>query len=593
MADLEAARKILSKSREAIVFVDLVESVRLHRKLGEAGIMRWIDLINVIRDKIIPNHQGRMIKSSGDGFLAVFPTVPHAVRAAFDMQGAQEEVNKGHSKDSRFMLRTGINLDEFTDGGFDIYGAGVDLSQRVCTIALPDEILLTVEACDALTPGIDADIEDLGPKNLKHIDEMTQVFRVLPPGSHPVPHVAASFDDLRPTLAVIPFENRSGSADTMFVGAMLAEDISRLVSRSAGLRVTSQRSSERFADRSLDLNEIRTHLSAQYVVTGWFLTQGDDLHYSVEITETRQGTVIWKERFRGPTADLLSPEGDLVMPVAGEISKHIMNSELERTKLMPLDNLENHSLLMASIGLMHRMTVRDFDQAHGILEHLREKVGRHPMPLAWLARWHVLRLQQGWGRDQDVDAREALDLSERALDGDPESSLALATHGLVNVHLTQDLDTAMNSYEAAVKYNPSDAIAWLFKGTLHAFKAEGQQAKDHTLMALDLSPLDPQLYFFQSLMASSFLAAEEYENALKMALASQRTNGSHISTLRVVAIANLRLGRDAEARVAVKNLLSRDPTFTIKTYLERIPAGRFDLGKSFAESLRLAGVPEQ
>ena len=520
---LAAIKEGLAKRREAVVFVDLVESVRLHRQLGDAGIERWISLMGVIREDVLPVHKGRMVKSSGDGFLAVFPTVPEAVRACFEIQAALQGVNAGIDRTSRFMLRMGINWAEFTDGGFDIYGAGVDLTQRLCTIALPDEILLTVEACDAIAPGVDADIEDLGRKNLKHIDEMTRVFRIVPPGSHPVPTQAANFDDLLPTLAVIPFEDRTGSPDTMFVGAMLAEDISRLVSRSAGLRVTSQRSAERFAGRVLDVAELRKHLKAQYVVTGWFMTHGDTLHYSVEITETRQGTVVWKDRFAGKLVDLLSPDGDLVEPVAGEISRYIMNAELERAKLMPLDNLENHSLLMASIGLMNRMTVRDFDQAHVILDHLREKSGRHPMPLAWLARWYVLRMQQGWGGNMDGDRREALDLSRRALDGDPESSLALATYGLVNVHLTQDLDTAMASYDDAIRFNPSDAQAWLFKGALHAFKAEGQEAKDHTLKALALSPLDPQLYFFQSLMASSFLAAEEYENALEMATASLRS----------------------------------------------------------------------
>lgn len=592
MADLSAAKRVLSKSREAIMFVDLVESVRLHRRLGDSAIVRWIDLITLIRNAVLPASDGRMVKSSGDGFMAVFPTVPAAIRAAFAVQDALANANAGVAQADRFFLRTGINLDDFTDGGFDIYGPGVDMTQRVSTIALPDEILLTVEACDALTPGIDADIEDLGPKNLKHVDEMTRVFRVLPPGSHPVPSAPGSFDDLRPTLAVIPFENRGGGDDTMFVGAMLAEDISRLVSRSAGLRVTSQRSSERFADRVLDLEDIRDHLRAQYVVTGWFLPQGNDLHYSVEIVETRQGTVVWKDRFRGPLADLLSPDGDLVRPVVGEISKHIMNAELVSSKLMPLDNLENHSLLMASIGLMNRMTVRDFDQARLILEHLREKSGRHPMPLAWLARWYVLRFQQGWSPDLQADARVALDLSKRSLDGDPESSLALATHGLVNVHLTRDLSVAMDSYEKALLSNPSDAQAWLFKGVLHAFRDEGAEAKSHTTRALALSPLDPQLYFFQALVATSLLAAKEYKDALAMAQASLRTNGSHVSTMRVIAIAQQNLGQTENARLTIKNLLRTDPSLTIDAYLKRVPAGSFETGRRWAAALKEAGVPQ-
>jgi tetratricopeptide (TPR) repeat protein len=217
---------------------------------------------------------------------------------------------------------------------------------------------------------------------------------------------------------------------------------------------------------------------------------------------------------------------------------------------------------------------------------------RHPLPIAWLGNWHVLRVQQGWSDDPQRDTYLASECTKRALDMDPDNSLALAVNGFVHVNLLKRFDVAEDSYERALAANPSNAFAWLLKGTLHAFKSEGEQAVEHTERALALSPLDPHRYFYDSLAATAAAAAGRYERALELAQRSLKANRKHTSTLRVMTVAQWLLGQRDEARKTVQELLRLQPTMTVGGWLKSSPAASYELGRRAAEVWRQAGVPE-
>ena len=129
---------------------------------------------------------------------------------------------------------------------------------------------------------------------------------------------------------------------------------------------------------------------------------------------------------------------------------------------------------MGAVSLMHRLSLPDFEEAYRLLQALIDRGVRHPLPIAWLGNWHVLRVQQGWSDDPQRDTYLALECTKRALDMEPDNSLALAINGFVHVNLLKKFDVAEESYERALAANPSNAFAWLLKGTLHAFKSEGE-----------------------------------------------------------------------------------------------------------------------
>ena len=143
---------------------------------------------------------------------------------------------------------------------------------------------------------------------------------------------------------------------------------------------------------------------------------------------------------------------------------------------MPLPNLGSHTLLLAGIGLLFRLAPQDFELAYRALQTVRQRAPHHSAPLAWLARWHLFRLVQGWSSDRDADGREALKLARQALDLDPESSLAMTMLGNAHTSYLRDLTRAEQLFEGALAINPNEPLAWLQRGNARSFRGDGIDA---------------------------------------------------------------------------------------------------------------------
>ena len=282
----------------------------------------------------------------------------------------------------------------------------------------------------------------------------------------------------------------------------------------------------------------------------------------------------------------------LIDRVVAETSAAVLARELQRAQSLALPTLESYTLLLGAIALMHRLSLQDFERARQMLQALIDRAPRQAVPYAWLAKWHVLRVQQGWAEDPKAEARLALDCTRRSLDADPAGSLALTIDGLVHTNLLKKLDVAQEKYEAALRTNPNDSLAWLLKGTMHAFRGEGKLAVEGTRRALRLSPLDPLRYYYDSLAATAALSAGNYERAIELAQRSLRANRTHTSTLRAMAIAQWQLGREEDARKSVAELRRLEPGLTVTKYLERSPSSEYETGKVWSRSLGSAGLPD-
>src|SRR2546428_414892 len=187
-----------------------------------------------------------------------------------------------------------------------------------------------------------------------------------------------------------------------------------------------------------------------------------------------------------------------------------------RAQTQSLPTLDGYTLLIGSIAMMHRLSQHDFERSRLMFQALIDRAPRLATPYAWLAKWHVLRVQQGWSADESSDRQLAMGFAKRALDADPDCSLALAIDGFVHTNLLKRLDIASERYDRALRVNPNDSLAWLLKGTMHAFKGEGKQAIEGTRRALRLSPLDPLRYFYDSLAATAALSAGDYARRLAL-----------------------------------------------------------------------------
>jgi adenylate cyclase len=577
-----------------LLFMDIVESVRLMEENEIEVVLRWRQLVRAVEHDVLPPYHGRLVKSMGDGLMLEFADVQSAVKAAFAVQHACATVNIGVPPEQHILLRTGAHVGHLVADDHDVYGSGVNLAARLTTLAGPGEIVVSADVRDQLTPVLDADIEDLGQCFLKHVHEPVRAYRVGPPGPRPVIEfgAAASRLQLRPTIAVIPFTARGGGAEYQVVGEVLADEIISALSRSSEVNLISRLSTTVFRGRNASISEVSGYLNANYVLSGAYRKAGDKLRLTVELAIASSGAVVWSESLEGHAHAVVTGKDDLVDQIVAAVSMAVMARELQRAQSQPLPTLESYTLLMGAIALMHRLSPQDFDRSRQMLEALIERAPRQAVPWAWMAKWHVLRVQQGWFDDIKRESQLALDCGRRALAIDPQSSLGLVMTGFVHTNLLKQLDVALEHYDFALSNNPNDSMAWLLKGTLHAFRGDGKLAVENTQRALRLSPLDPHRYFFDSLAATAALSAGHYKRAIELAKHSLRANRSHTSTFRALAIAQWQLGRHDDARRTVSELLRLEPALTIRKYVERSPSSGYETGKIWSSALREAGVPE-
>jgi class 3 adenylate cyclase/TolB-like protein len=605
----------LVQQETVVLLVDLVESVRLMQEHEAFSVRRWTDFVRTVIAEILPRHRGVLVKSLGDGLMARFEAVSDAVDAAAEMHRTLAKQNAGIPEDQHLHLRAGVNAAMAWSDGIDIYGTGVNLAARLATLAGPGETIASASAHeqlaealaslanpgetigsaaarDELTHGVDASCEDLGDCILKHFDKPVRAYRVGPASPHPILAGRRGYGTaMQPTIAVIPFSARNDTPALFDVGNLIADSVIWRLSKSANLKVISRLSTAVFRGRANDLGQVSAHLGATYVLSGAYVANAGQIMVTAELSAARNDQVVWTDRLSGEIGDLLRPESELADRIARAVHFAVFDAEVEHILTQPLPTLESYSLLLGSIKLMHRSSKDEFLQTRKILDELINRHARIAAPRAWLGNWYILRVTRGWSEDRKREAAEALSATHAALDRDPSDALALATEGFVYCHLLKDLETARKRCNEAVDANPSHALGWLYLGTVNAFQGEGAAAVEATRRAMELSPLDPLRYYYESLGATAELSAHQYVNAERLARSSLVLNRMHLSTWRALTISLVSQGRMDEARQALGKVLELDPELTVEKYLARMPNAELETGRHWACCLAMAGLP--
>jgi DNA-binding winged helix-turn-helix (wHTH) protein/TolB-like protein len=469
--------------------------------------------------------------------------------------------------------------------------AAAAVAHELAGFAAPHELIATSELVAEFVADVDGEVEDLGDLSLA--SGMVRAYCIRPAAGHAAPAPLAALDcgDFRPGIAILPFEGLAGADPDDLLGEALADDVITCLARHSAFTVVSGLSSRRLKRCGLPVEAMAGCLFAPYILTGSYLSASGRLHLHAHLQDARHGAVLRSIELEAGLGDAFDPAEPLGHRIATEVAEVVFSHSVQQSKLRPLPELESYALLLGAISLMHRAALREFERARAMLEHLERRHGCRGVASAWLAKWHVLRVVQGWSLDASTDARIALEYVQRSLNEDSRDALALAIGGLVHAYLRKDLRMAGQLYEEAIDANPSEPLAWLFTATRCAYLGQGREAEAAGERALRLSPIDPLKYFFDSLAATATLSNSNWERAVALSLRSLKANRTHASTWRTLAFALVMLDRMDEARAAVQRLLAIEPGFTVSRFLERFPGRDGPLAQPWAEALKAADLP--
>ena len=136
--------------------------------------------LQVLVNPKIADHRGRIVKNTGDGFLAEFASVVDAVRCAVEVQRGIAERNVDVPTEKRIELRIGINLGDVIAEGEDIFGDGVNVAARLEALAEPGGICVSRVVRDQVRDRLDYAFEDLGEQSVKNIARPVRVYALRP-----------------------------------------------------------------------------------------------------------------------------------------------------------------------------------------------------------------------------------------------------------------------------------------------------------------------------------------------------------------------------------------------------------------------------
>ena len=585
------------RQRRAVLVADALDSIELMERDEERTLERWRSFFAHATAEVIPTHAGRSLsRTLSNGFLAEFPDAVQAVRCAFQLQ--QDLARFNAAADAPPLgLRIGVHVADVIVETFNVLGDGVNVAARLAELANAGETVVSAAVRDQLTSGVEASVEDLGEQRLRNRERPVRAFRLWPPAQDGAQSASGSVASAvrahgRPSVAVIPFQLRTDDTRFAFIGDGLADETIAALSRMADFFVTSRLSTMAFRRAPLGAKSIGEMLGVQYVLSGSVQTAHPRALFVAELADTRDGRIVWSERFDGDLADVFAMQGELARKVAQSMTPVVRSIELRRARIASFEDLDAYGMTLRGVELMHRLSPEDFSAARQVFEKAIERNPVSPAPHAWLAKWHVMRIAMGMTENAAQDSAQATACAERALACDNEDALALAVGAHVAAWSRQDLDEAERQLAQALASNPNEPLAWLWSAITHAWRGRGEEAVQCADSALSLSPLDPMMYYFNSLAGMANLVGQRYERAIELSTRSLRENRLHTPTLRTLAAAYVLLGRTEEARDAMGQLRTLEPALTASVLRARYPGRDSPQAGLFIDALVEAGLPE-
>ncbi len=226
----------------AVLAADVAGYSRLMEADEEGTLARLREIRRETVDPKIAQHHGRLVKTTGDGFLVEFASVVDAVRSAVEIQREMAARNIEAPAERRIEFRIGINLGDIIIEDDDIFGDGVNIAARLEALAESGGICISRAARDQVRDKLDFTVEDLGEQQVKNIARPVRAYALRPAGIAS-PLIAASrlLAGVVPpqSIVVLPFANLSDDPDQQYFADGLTEDLTTDLSRLSGTIVIS------------------------------------------------------------------------------------------------------------------------------------------------------------------------------------------------------------------------------------------------------------------------------------------------------------------------------------------------------------------
>ena len=578
----------------AILAADVAGYSRLMHSDEEATHAKLNALLADAVDPAIARHGGRIVKNTGDGFLAEFPSAVEAVRAAMLFQTRAHELTIGDAEDRRLRFRVGINIGDVIAEPHDIFGNGVNIAARLESIAEPGGICISSSAYDQVLGKVTVEFADLGEQHLKNIARPIRAYALVRDRYSPTTPAERARPGAPPRLSIVvlPFANLSGDPEQDYFVDGITESLTTDLSRISGSFVIARNTAFTFKGKAMDVQKLGRELNVRYVLEGSVQRGGNRLRVNVQLIDVEIGNHLWAERFDIPITDLFDMQDEIVSSLANALNAQLIEAEARRAeRSLHVDALD---LVFQGTSCWNKgVTAENMAQAREFFERALMLDPVNIEALAGTAAVDVVTA--GLLMVDDFDARLAAAETTliKVLSMSPQHARAHMFLGSVQI-VTKRAAQGIRECERALALDRNLADAHGLIGWAKVLIGLGAEAEAHIQDAFRLSPRDTGAFRWMQWAGFTKLVLGADAEAVVWLRRSLEANRNYPLAHFHLAAALALLGSLEEARGAVRAGLALDPAFTLRRLRGRMSDDpTFRAGsKRVREGMRIAGVPE-
>ncbi len=320
-------------------------------------------------DPKIKERRGRVVKNTGDGFLAEFSSVVNAVRCAVEIQRGMGDRNAHEPTDRRVEFRIGINLGDVIAEADDIFGDGVNIAARLEALAEPGGICISRTVRDQIETKLPLAFTDLGEQQLKNIAQPIRAYSTRGASPAVIATPSLPLPD-KPSIAVLPFQNTSGDPEQEYFADGMVEEITTALSKVRWFFVISRNSSFTYKGRTVNVKEVGRELGVRYVLEGSVRKASNRLRITAQLVDASSGNHVWGERYDRELADIFAVQDEITERVVATIEPELYAAEYFRSQRKPPENLDAWECVIRALSYVSQGTAIGNTEAEALCRRL-------------------------------------------------------------------------------------------------------------------------------------------------------------------------------------------------------------------------------
>jgi adenylate cyclase len=575
----------------AILAADVAGFSALMERDEEGTYSRIGNLRREVIEPCLSEHQGRLVKTTGDGFLAEFASPLAALRCALAIQGAQSD------DPNALRLRIGLNLgDVIIEQGGDVYGEGVNVAARLEGLADPGGILISGKIHNEVEGKVTANFEDLGEQQVKNITRPVRIYAVrlgrantsAPVISGPKPLSSLELPD-KPSIAVLPFDNMSSDPEQGYFADGITEDIITTLSYVSSLFVIARNSSFAYKGKARDVRQVGQELGVRYLLEGSVRRSANRIRITAQLIDASSGDHLWADRYDKLLADVFDIQDELTKEIVTALRVVLTEGEEARVWQRSTNSITAWGDAVRGVDHIWRGTAADMTAAR---QYLTAAIGQDPKyakAVTMLALTHYFDVRFSYTTAIEEAQRQFTQLTDRALALDPSEPYAIGMKANVLVFEGRFAE-AIQEAKRALATSPSDAFLLLLAARVFINGEQAAEGEQAIRSAMRLNPFYPVNYL--AVLGDALVHQGRTSDALVAFHGLVRRNPNYISAHLHLAGLYCEAGKIEKAQHEIAEVLRINPSYRVPMASSFYLSSDESRKQAFLEALRSAGLPE-